>query len=168
MAKSPAIKFPRITAGFYGITMDGEFVGYVMKEVDDSKETNWYVFDDNEPEKDIAMLNPANAIDAPDALLREAKESAKNYFLNRPAAVEAISPLSPLKEAEWTESEVTVEASEPIELPNDDLLLEDEDDDILIEDHTLYVSDDGEFDLFEDELEPMEEEDEVLQELALV
>jgi hypothetical protein len=162
MAKLPTIKFPRITAGFYGITMDGEFVGYVMKDVDlDSKETNWYVFDDNVQGKDVAMLTPADAIDSPDALLREAKDSAKNYFLNRPVKVEAISPVSPLKESEWVEEETEDEDLEP---SAEDLLEEE-----LIEDDNLYVSDDGEFEAFEDELElDLDNEEVHLEELALV
>lgn len=162
MAKAKTIKFPRISAGFYSITMDGEFVGYVMKEVDDSRETNWYVFDDNIPDKDIAMLLPENAIDTPDSLLREAKESAKNYFLNRPEAPQDISPVSPLKEAEWVEEN---NESEEIELPNEDELVSDEP---IIEDEILYVDDDNEFNVFDDELEDLFSEDETSLELALV
>lgn len=150
MAKSPTIKFPRIEAGFYGITKDGEFVGYVMREVDDDKETNWYIFDDKEQGKDVAMLHPSNSIDTPDSLLREAKESAKNYFLNKVDMVQAITPLSPLKDEEWVETEPDNDIVEPTVEE-----LEDED---LIEDDNLFVSDDGELEIFEDELEPLNDE----------
>lgn len=159
MAKSPAIKFPRISAGFYGITMDGEFVGYVMKDIDlDSKETNWYVFDDNTQGKDIANLNLKNSIDGPDSLLREAKESAKTYFLNRPEKVETASNVVQLNEAEWDEPKVNwIDGEEPEDIFDD-----------IHEDNTLFVSDDGEFEAFEDELEIEDEDSEVLSELALV
>lgn len=142
MAKAPTIKFPRISAGFYHVTFDGESVGYIMKEVDDdSKETNWYIFDDSDPNKDVAMLNPDNAIDTPDSLLREAKESAKKYFMNRPVKVEVAVESPVMNEAEWSESE------------EDEVEPSDED---MIEDHTLFVSDDGDFEMFEDELELIE------------
>jgi hypothetical protein len=134
MAKGPTIKFPRIEAGFYNVTKDGEMVGYIMKEVDaDSKETNWYVFDDITPGKDIAMLNPNDAIDSPDSLFREAKESAKTYFSNMPAKVETPMQMAPVESAQWSEDE--------------------DKDEETTEDFNLYVSDDGEFEAFEDELE---------------
>jgi len=134
MAKSSVIKFPRIEAGFYSITQDGEFVGYIMREVTDDKDTNWYIFDNGNPELDIAMLHPENAIDAPDGLFREAKENAKTYFLNRPVATQVEAPIAPLEEPEWVEEE-------------------EENEDDVIEDNNLFVSDDGEIELFEDELE---------------
>lgn len=158
MAKAPTIKFPRIEAGFYGITKEGEFVGYIMKEVNDDKETSWYIFDDNEQGKDIAMLHPANAIDTPDELLREAKESAKNYFLNKREAPQAISPVSPLNEADWDETD-----SMPEQEPTEDDL-----DDDLIEDNNLFVSEDGELEIFEDELEPLTDELDEVEEEELV
>lgn len=130
MAKAPVIKFPRLEAGFYSITKDGEFVGYVMKEVD-GKETNWYIFDDKDQGKDIAMLHPENAIDAPDALLREAKESAKNYFLNKP---EAISPISPLKVSEWVEEKVVEETSLEDSSSDEKEILTDEELDAFLDD----------------------------------
>ena len=135
MAKSPVIKFPRMTAGFYSVTKDGELVGYIMREVEDTKETNWYIFDNATPDMDIAMLHPEDAIDAPDGLFREAKESAKTYFLNRPIQTEVVAQVAPIEQAEWTE-----DASQ--DLPEDDE---------VIEDNNLFVSDDGEFELFEDE-----------------
>lgn len=104
MAKAPAIKFPRIHAGFYSVTQDGEFRGYIMKEETDDKVTNWYVFDNTTPDLDIAMLHPENAIGAPDELFREAKETAKNYFLNTPMETETVEPeVVNLPESEWTE-----------------------------------------------------------------
>lgn len=152
MAKSPSIKFPRIEAGFYSITKDGELVGYVMKELDsDSKETNWYVFDDNVPEKDIAMLNPADAIDTPDSLLREAKETAKNYFLNKPLDVEEATAVIQLNEEDWDEVD-------------DELDLEGLDDDLQALDDIL--DDDEDYEDDDDDLGLELEEDEV--ELALV
>ena len=139
MAKSPIVKFPRVEAGFYSVTKDGELVGYIMREVEDTKETNWYIFDNATPDMDIAMLHPEDAIDAPDGLFREAKDSAKTYFLNKPVRVEPVVQIAPVQEAQWGElAEV------------EDLSDEDEDDD-AIEDNNLFVSDDGEFELFEDE-----------------
>jgi len=135
MAKQPVLKLPRIAAGFYHVTNDGELVGYIMKEVNDDKETNWYIFDNATPDLDIAMLYPEDAIDAPDSLFREAKESAKAYFLNRPIKTEVVAQVAPIEQAEWTE-----DASQ--DLPEDDE---------VIEDNNLFVSDDGEFELFEDE-----------------
>jgi hypothetical protein len=137
MAKQPVIKFPRIAAGFYHVTNDGELVGYIMKEVSDDKETNWYIFDNATPDMDIAMLHPEDAIDAPDGLFREAKESAKTYFLNKPVRVEPVVQVAPVQEAQW------VELGEPEDLNDED--------DEVIEDNNLFVSDDGELELFEDE-----------------
>jgi hypothetical protein len=146
MAKAKTFKFPRLTAGFYGITLEGEFVGYVMKEVEsDSKETNWYVFDDNEQGKDIAMLHPENAIDAPDGLLREAKESAKNYFLNKPAKVEDVAAPAPIQEAEWAEDASDAMMDEPSDMD-------------IEEDDNLFVSEDEDFEAFEDELLPLDDD----------
>ena len=137
MAKQPVIKFPRIAAGFYHVTNDGELVGYIMKEVSDDKETNWYIFDNATPDMDVAMLHPENAIDAPDGLFREAKDSAKAYFLNRPIQTEVVSQVAPVEQAQWVEDE-----NDTQELPIDDE---------VIEDNNLFVSDDGELELFEDE-----------------
>ena len=149
MAKSPTIKFPRIEAGFYSITKDGELVGYVMKELDsDSKETNWYVFDDNVPEKDIAMLNPADAIDTPDSLLREAKETAKDYFLNKPIVVEeVVAQVVQLNEEDWVEEGDDDEVDDV----DDELVL-----DGIIELDDLDMDDEDELDL--DDVECEEDE----------
>jgi len=111
MAKAPTIKFPRIEAGFYNVTKDGELVGYIMREVTDEKETNWYIFDNATPDLDVAMLHPENAIDAPDDLFREAKENAKAYFLSRPvASVEA--PAAPMESPQWEEDDSEAEERE--------------------------------------------------------
>jgi hypothetical protein len=150
MAKSPIVKFPRMTAGFYSVTKDGELVGYIMREVEDTKETNWYVFDNASPDMDIAMLHPEDAIDAPDGLFREAKESAKTYFMNRPIQAEVVAQVAPVEQEQWSEEEDSQELSE---------------DDEGIEDNNLFVSDDGEFELFEDEFSFDSEE---ADELALV
>lgn len=108
MAKAPAIKFPRIQAGFYAVTQDGELRGYIMKEETDDKVTNWYVFDNNTPDLDVAMLHPENAIGAPDELFREAKETAKGYFLSTPMAAE-VNVVEPevvnLPESEWVDED---------------------------------------------------------------
>lgn len=141
MAKSPVLKFPRIEAGFYSVTNDGELVGYIMREVEDSKETNWYIFDNATPDMDIAMLHPEDAIDAPDGLFREAKESAKTYFLNRPIQTEVVAQVAPVEQAQWAEDEDEDDTQELSE------------DDEVIEDNNLFVSDDGELELFEDEFE---------------
>jgi len=136
MAKAPVIKFPRISAGFYHVTKDGELVGYIMKEVEDTKETNWYIFDNATPDMDIAMLHPENAIDAPDGLFREAKESAKSYFLNKPVRVEATVQVAPVEQAQWDKEDDSQELPEDLD---------------LIDENTLFVSDDEELELFDDE-----------------
>lgn len=140
MAKAPVIKFPRIEAGFYNVTKDGELVGYIMRELTDDKETNWYIFDNATPDLDVAMLHPENAIDAPDDLFREAKENAKTYFLNRPVAAQVEAPIAPMEEAQWAESE---DESEEMDTES------------LMEDDNIIVAEDGEeeFEFFEDELE---------------
>lgn len=141
MAKAPIVKFPRVEAGFYNVTKDGELVGYIMRELTDDKETNWYIFDNATPDLDVAMLHPENAIDAPDDLFREAKENAKTYFLNRPVtSVEA--PVAPMEDAQW-EDEDDSDFSEELE-PEADL-----------EDDNIIVAEDGddEIEFFEDELE---------------
>lgn len=142
MAKAPVIKFPRIEAGFYNVTKDGELVGYIMREVNDDKETNWYIFDNSTPDLDICMINPGSAIDHPDDLFREAKENAKAYFLSRPVQATVQAPIAPMEDAQWSDDD------------DDDM----DDEDIVIEDNTLYVSDDGEIELFEDELEPLDDD----------
>lgn len=141
MAKAPVIKFPRIEAGFYNVTMDGELVGYIMREVTDDKDTNWYIFDNATPELDVAMLHPKTAIDAPDGLFREAKENAKAYFLNRPAKAKVEVPAAPMKQEQWSE-EVEVELD----------VMETES---MLEDDNIVVVEDGdeELEFFEDELE---------------
>lgn len=161
MAKAPVIKFPRIQAGYYGITRDGEFVGYIMKEVnDDSKETNWWVINDSVPEKEPFMINTADAIDSPDSLLREAKETAKNHFLNE-KPTQSISPISPLKEVEWDEPVVGTEIEEE-EVESSSSDEDDEPSFDLTEDNDYNLDD--ELDL-EDEFEFVTEN---VEELALV
>jgi hypothetical protein len=78
MAKGPVIKFPRIEAGFYSITLDGALVGYIKKEVD-GKETNWWVYDT----VDMEDLSSETAIDTANELFREAKVDATAYFLSK-------------------------------------------------------------------------------------
>jgi hypothetical protein len=77
MAKGPVIKFPRIEAGFYSITLDGALVGYIKKEVD-GKETNWWVYDTVDMD-----FSSETAIDTANELFREAKVDATAYFLSK-------------------------------------------------------------------------------------
>ena len=142
MAKSSVIKFPRVTGGFYQVTKDGELVGYIMKE-ESNKEINWYVFDNPTPDLDVAMLRPDTSIDAPDGLLREAKDTAKAYFLNKPVAV--AEPVAEIAAPDWSESE---EEDAEIDPAFDELMVDDDDDD------------DAEIVFTDDELEEEDLEDE--------
>ena len=139
MAKSSVIKFPRVTGGFYQVTKDGELVGYIMKE-DSNKEINWYVFDNGTPDLDVAMLHPDTSIDAPDSLLREAKDSAKAYFLNKPVAV--TEPVVEIAAPDWSES--VEEEDAEIDSAFDELVSEDEDDDDYEEEAEIVFTDDNE------------------------
>lgn len=82
MPKSVKFKFPKIEAGFYSVTKDGELVGYIKKEVD-GKETNWWVYDESTPNLSQVDLNSGSAVDTPDDLLREAKLTAQAYFTSK-------------------------------------------------------------------------------------
>lgn len=82
MAKAPVVKFPRLQAGFYTITLDGELVGYVTKKVD-GKETTWTVYNTNEPDLTPETLLTSTIVEETE-LFREAKEIARNYFMNLP------------------------------------------------------------------------------------
>jgi hypothetical protein len=95
MAKGPVIKFPRIEAGFYSITLDGALVGYIKKEVD-GKETNWWVYDT----VDMEDLSSETAIDTANELFREAKVDATAYFLSKKVVpdVEVESTEAPVDE----------------------------------------------------------------------
>ena len=147
MAKSSVIKFPRVTGGFYQVTKDGELVGYIMKE-ESNKEINWYVFDNATPDLDVAMLHPDTSIDAPDGLLREAKDSAKAYFLNKPVAV--AEPVVVIATPDWSESEEEEDAE--IDPAFDELMSEDDDEDYEEEAEIVFTDD-------ELEEEDLEEED---------
>jgi hypothetical protein len=116
MAKQPKIAFPRIKAGFYSITKDGELVGYIKKEID-AKETNWWIYDNPTPEIDEGVLNSETAIDAPNELFREAKEEAKVYFLSKQSTAKLEAPESPAANTseEWNfESEVEFSLNEDV------------------------------------------------------
>ena len=91
MAKGPAIKFPRVEAGFYGITLNGEHVGYVKKEVD-GKETSWYIFDNATEGMPADELTSDMAIDVPSELFREAKDEAISFYLNKLENAVAAAP----------------------------------------------------------------------------
>lgn len=94
MAKGPVIKFPRIEAGFYSITLDGALVGYIKKEVD-GKETNWWVYDTVDMD-----FSSETAIDTANELFREAKVDATAYFLSKKVVpdVEVESAEAPVDE----------------------------------------------------------------------
>lgn len=143
MAKSSVIKFPRVTGGFYQVTKDGELVGYIMKE-ESNKEINWYIFDNATPDLDVAMLHPDTSIDAPDGLLREAKDSAKAYFMNKPVAV--VEPVVEIAAPDWSESEEEEEVA--IDSAFDELMGEDDD----------YEDEDEEIVFTDDELKEEEED----------
>lgn len=145
MAKSSAIKFPRVTGGFYQVTKDGELVGYIMKE-ESNKEINWYVFDNSTPDLDVAMLHPDTSIDAPDSLLREAKDSAKAYFLNKPVAV--AEPVVEIAAPDWSESEEEEKEEKEVELMG----VEEEEEDYEDEEDEVEIS-------FTDDDEDLEEEE---------
>jgi hypothetical protein len=105
MAKAPIVKFPRISAGFYTITLEGELVGYVAKKVD-GKEVTWTIYNTNEPDLTLETL-PTSAIVEETELFREAKENAKVYFLNRPEPQEQEQEVETveLQVPDWSEDE---------------------------------------------------------------
>lgn len=110
MAKSPIVKFPRITAGFYSITYDGELVGYISKKVED-KETTWSIYNTSEPDLTLETL-PVSALVEETELFREAKENAKVFFANRPKVEEEVKSESEfqtveLQKPDWSEDEIT-------------------------------------------------------------
>ena len=78
MAKAPVVKFPRIEAGFYTVTLDGALAGYISKEVED-KEITWHVYATTEAFEEVLDL-PASAIVESTDLFRVAKDFARGYF----------------------------------------------------------------------------------------
>lgn len=107
MAKAPVVKFPRIEAGFYTVTLDGALAGYISKEVED-KETTWHVYATTEAFEEVLDL-PASAIVESTDLFRVAKDFARGYF------PENFTPL---------EDEVTDEADEADEVEVETVVLE--------------------------------------------
>ncbi len=109
MAKAPSVKFPRIQAGFYNVTLDGELVGYITKKVD-GKVTTWTTYNTNEPDMTPETLLISTIADESE-LFREAKEFAKNYFINAPVAdiqedeVDEEVETVELQIPDWTEDE---------------------------------------------------------------
>lgn len=105
MAKAPVIKFPRVQAGFYTVTMDGELVGYISKKAE-GKETSWMIFNTNEPDLTLETL-PTSALIEETELFREAKEAAKDFFPNnivedvKEQEVETVE----LQVPDWSENE---------------------------------------------------------------
>jgi hypothetical protein len=104
MAKAPAIKFPRIQAGFYNVTLDGQLMGYIAKKVE-GKDTTWVVYNTQEPELTMETL-PISTIADETELFREAKEFSKKFFTELPqeenepeVEVETVV----LQEPEWAE-----------------------------------------------------------------
>lgn len=109
MAKAPAVKFPRIQAGFYNVTLEGELVGYIAKKVE-GKVTTWTVYNTNEPDLTIETL-PLSAIADETELFRDAKEFAKGYF---PNATIQVQPEAEVEDEVEMEQEVeTVELQTP-------------------------------------------------------
>lgn len=104
MAKAPAIKFPRIQAGFYSVTLDGQLMGYIAKKVD-GKETSWIVYNTQEPDLTLETL-PISAIADEEELFREAKEFSKQFFTQLPQEQEDEPEVETvvLQEPEWAES----------------------------------------------------------------
>lgn len=109
MAKAPIVKFPRIIAGFYNVTLDGELVGYVSKKVD-GKETTWTVYNTSEPDLTPETLLTSTIVEETE-LFREAKEIARNYFMNLPAPAPQEQEVEPevetveLQVPDWSETE---------------------------------------------------------------
>jgi len=100
MAKAPAIKFPRIQAGFYSITFDGELVGYVAKQ-GESKDASWFVYNTNEPDLTPDTLLVSTIVDESD-LFRVSKDFAKGFFTSAPSQEQ--EPEAELQTPEWTET----------------------------------------------------------------
>ena len=108
MAKAPVVKFPRVIAGFYNVTLDGELVGYVSKKVD-GKETTWTVYNTSEPDLTPETLLTSTIVEETE-LFREAKEIARNYFMNLPPVpqeqeVEPEVETVELQVPDWSETE---------------------------------------------------------------
>lgn len=104
MAKAPAIKFPRVQAGFYNVTLDGQLMGYIAKKVD-GKETSWIVYNTQEPDLTLETL-PISAIVDESELFREAKEFSKQFFTQLPQEQESEPEVETvvLQEPEWAET----------------------------------------------------------------
>lgn len=113
MSKTLAVKFPRIMAGFYYVTLEGEVVGYVSKKVD-GKEVSWQIYQTTETDLSQENLAPSSMVDETE-LFREAKDFAKNFFLTATSEMteeqpnevqdEVETPTLELQEPEWNETE---------------------------------------------------------------
>ena len=141
MSKGPVIKFPRIEAGFYSITLDGALVGYIKKEVD-GKEVNWWVYDT----VDMENLSSETAIDTANELFREAKVDATAYFLSKEVV--------PDVEVEDSVAEVPAPV---VELPVEDMELPVKDEDDFFDALSAFEDVESEFEdaVFEYEEEPV-------------
>lgn len=102
MAKAPAIKFPRIQAGFYAITFDGELVGYIAKQ-GEAKDTSWFVYNTSEPDLTIETLPVSAMVDESD-LFRVSKDFAKEFFTSAPSQEQEVETVE-LQAPEWNEME---------------------------------------------------------------
>jgi hypothetical protein len=104
MSKGPVIKFPRVIAGFYNVTLDGQLMGYIAKKVD-GKETSWIVYNTQEPELTLETL-PISAIADEGELFREAKEFSKQFFTQLPQEQEDEPEVETvvLQEPDWVET----------------------------------------------------------------
>jgi len=100
MAKAPVVKFPRIQAGFYTVTLEGELVGYISKKTE-GKEVSWMIFNTNEPDLDMDSL-PASMMVEETELFREAKEYSKEFFVNQPKMTQEVETVE-LQVPEWNE-----------------------------------------------------------------
>jgi len=104
MTKAPVIKFPRIRAGFYSVTLDGELVGYIAKKAE-GKETSWRIFNTAEYDLTLDTL-PTSALIEETELFREAKEAAKDFFPNNIVEVqEQEVETVELQVPDWSETE---------------------------------------------------------------
>lgn len=119
MAKAPSVKFPRIQAGFYYVTLEGQVVGYISKKVD-GKETSWQIYQTTETDLTQDNLLISTMIEETE-LFREAKDFSKEHFINSTPVTEVaeeetisdevvteVTSTVELQEPEWNESEVLV------------------------------------------------------------
>jgi hypothetical protein len=104
MAKAPMIKFPRIQAGFYSVTFEGELVGYVAKQ-GESKDSSWFVYNTNEPDLTLETLPVSTVVDESD-LFRVSKDFCKEFFTGAPTQeTESVTETMELQTPDWSDTE---------------------------------------------------------------